>query len=170
MRRISQANRNFVIAYILLVGLPLLGLVAVLKVGRQLSAPISLQGEWKLETQVVHPQSAPCGQLLAMFQDSIMGISQSGKGLVMSSSVCVTNVGRGGIEGTTLKGLIPLVTTATVGQDCGSRQAIVLVANLNLNAQEPHEMSGSLSLDGCSSCAALAFRATRQTAATREAH
>ena len=32
-----QSNRNFIIAYILLVGLPVLGLIGVLKTGRRVS-------------------------------------------------------------------------------------------------------------------------------------
>ena len=45
----SPTNRNFVMAYIVLVGLPLLGLVGVLRNGRALSAPVSVEGRWTFQ-------------------------------------------------------------------------------------------------------------------------
>lgn len=45
----SPANRKFVVAYILLVGLPVLGLIGVLRVGRKLAAPVAVRSTVKLE-------------------------------------------------------------------------------------------------------------------------
>jgi len=45
----SPANRKFVIAYILLVGLPLLGLFGILRMGRKLVAPVSVNESVNLE-------------------------------------------------------------------------------------------------------------------------
>ena len=44
-----HTNRNFVVAYILLVGLAVARLRGVLKSGRSLTAPISVDGTWKVE-------------------------------------------------------------------------------------------------------------------------
>ena len=60
-----QSNRNFIIAYILLVGLPVLGLVGVLKTGRGVAAPISLDGTWTLQADSSRLASLPCGKSLA---------------------------------------------------------------------------------------------------------
>jgi Kef-type K+ transport system membrane component KefB len=43
----SRAGRNFVVAYILLVGLPLLALVGVLRRGRAVTAPVATNAAWK---------------------------------------------------------------------------------------------------------------------------
>ncbi|HEY3971924.1 MAG TPA: cation:proton antiporter [Candidatus Sulfotelmatobacter sp.] len=50
----SHKSRNFVVAYALLVGLPLLGLGAVLRTGRTTQAPTAIGGVFKLESGVGH--------------------------------------------------------------------------------------------------------------------
>jgi hypothetical protein len=59
----SHTNRNFVVAYTLLVGLPLLGLAGVLRSGRNITAPISIDGTWKIETQSSSTQA--CAKSIA---------------------------------------------------------------------------------------------------------
>src|SRR2546430_13404224 len=73
----SKANRDFIIAYVVLVGLPILGLVGVLKTGRTLGAPFSVDGTWKLQADAVRLQALPCGKSLAS-PDIAMSVSQSG--------------------------------------------------------------------------------------------
>src|SRR5712691_9738620 len=81
--RMSHTNRNFVIAYILLVGLPLLALAGVLKSGRSLNAPFSVDGAWKLDAEAAHASTAPCGGFLSSVSNSQISISQSGTSLVI---------------------------------------------------------------------------------------
>src|SRR5208283_757233 len=47
--RMSRTNRNFVFAYTFLVILPLAGLAGILKTGRNLTAPVSIDGVWILQ-------------------------------------------------------------------------------------------------------------------------
>jgi hypothetical protein len=170
MSGMSRASRNFIIAYILLVGLPLLGLVGILKAGRQVSAPISVTGEWKLDVQAIDPLSTRCGRLLASFQNASITISQSGKALVVSSNISATTTGQGVIEEGTVRGVIPLGDVAASDQGCGNSTAVTFVANLELHAQ-PRQITGSIALDNCPSCKPVTFRAVRQgSAAKRKAH
>src|SRR6266852_1824878 len=91
----SHTNRNFVIAYILLVGLPLLALAGVLKSGRSLNAPFSVDGAWKLDAGAAHASAAPCTDFLSSVSNSPLSISQSGTSLVIN------------LRGNTTTGILP---------------------------------------------------------------
>jgi hypothetical protein len=156
---ITHTNRNFVLAYIFLVGLPLLGLVAVLKSGRGLAAPYSVDGAWKIDAPVDHPSSSACGNLLSSFASAPLSISQSGKTLVVTMSGG-TKTTTGTLEGKTLKA--QFAAAGNVGTaDCGD-SGITLAATLD-PAAEPRTLRGTLAAAGCASCAPLEFRAVRQS-------
>jgi hypothetical protein len=146
-----HANRNFVIAYILLVGLPLLGLAGVLRSGRELTAPFSVDGAWQIESS--HPAVSPCGNYLSSVSSAPLSISQSGKTLVVT-------LGGGTKSATgTLDGKIIKAEFAGAAE-CGGR-GLTLTATLDPLA-EPRTLSGTLAVEGCSSCAPLEFRGVRQ--------
>lgn len=150
----SHANRNFVIAYIILVGLPLLGLAGVLRSGRTLNAPFSVDGAWKIET--IANRSSACGNLLSSIANAPVTISQSGKSAVIGLKSGKTTTGT--LDGTILKAQFAGADNPTAA-DCSDR-SLALTATVDPRA-EPRTLSGALSVDGCASCV-LEFRATRQ--------
>jgi len=161
MGRISPTNRNFIIAYILLVGLPLLGLAGVLKAGHTLSAPISVDGAWTLQTDT----AMLCGQGL---QNSVLTISQSGKDLVVGLEGGLKTTGTGTLTGATMDATLPL--TEVAADHCGSDPVLALNAAIDSKAQ-PKTMLGTISVKGCTSCTEVSYRAVRQRRSTkREAH
>jgi hypothetical protein len=166
MGRISSANRNFVIAYILLVGLPLLGLAGVLRSGRGLSAPISVNGVWKFGTGGALLPTGKCGKRLASLQDSLVTISQSGKELSVSVNNESLATGSGVIEGTTLKAKVPLPETSTNEPGCGSYNVLTLSATVDPKL-EPRSMQGTVSFHECDSCPSVSYQAVRQTPSSR---
>jgi hypothetical protein len=165
---ISHANRNFVIAYVFLVGLPLLGLAGILKSGRGLSAPFSVDGAWKIESPGNPPASSqPCSNFLSSISNTPFSISQSGKELVITLSGATADgaarATTGTLEGKTVKAQFAGNEIAkadkTGAVECGDR-SLTLTATLDPLA-EPRVLSGTLAIEGCTSCA-LDFRAARQ--------
>jgi hypothetical protein len=151
----SRTSRKFVVAYILLVGLPLLALAGVLRSGRSLSAPLSVDGTWKIDVDAKSIASNPC---TAALLSTPLAISQSGKSLVVSVGESKTESGT--IEGTTLTAAFaPGADPVPAG--CNSDQSLTLTAVVNPKAQ-PRSLAGSLSVVGCESCAPVEFRAVRQ--------
>lgn len=155
----SHTNRNFVLAYIFLVGLPLLGLVAVLKGGRTLTAPFSVDGSWKVESS--HPASSSCSDFISA-TDTPISISQSGPSLVIA-----LNGGLRTASGT-LKGKVitaQFAGTATNGREksstgCGDGS---LVLNAALDPlTEPRTIQGTFSAPDCVLCVPIEFHAIRQ--------
>ena len=64
----QNTSRNFVVAYIVLVGLPLAGLAGVLRSGRNLAAPMSVDGSWKVEADATRLTNLSCASLLVPLQ------------------------------------------------------------------------------------------------------
>jgi hypothetical protein len=166
MGRISSANRNFIVAYILLVGLPLLGLASVLRTGRALSAPISVDGVWKFGMDGADLPAGRCSRSLASLQDSLVTISQSGKGLTLSLDNGSRAAGSGVIEGTALNAAFPLSAVSANEPGCGAASVFTLAATIDPKS-EPRSMLGTISVDGCASCPSVKYRAARQARSAR---
>jgi hypothetical protein len=152
----AHTNRNFVIAYILLVGLPLLGLAGVLRSGRKLIAPFSVDGAWKLDAGAIRPAGAPCGDFLSSVSNSPVSISQSGTSLVIGLAGKTTT---GALTGKTITAQFA-GTDNPNASDCSDR-SLALTATLD-QLIEPRTLSGKLSVEGCASCLPVEFRAVRQ--------
>ncbi len=154
-----HTSRNFVIAYILLVGIPLLCLAGVLKAGRSISAPVSVDGTWKIEADTSSLAGRPCGNGLLAVSGSSVVISQSGKGLVVTSNNPAKTPGSGLIEGTNVTASFQTSTLASAG--CNSDSRVIITAAVNPKS-EPRTLSGSLTASDCASCGTLQFHAWRQ--------
>jgi hypothetical protein len=153
---VSHSNRNFVIAYILLVGLPLVGLAGVLRSGRNLNAPFSVDGAWKIDAGASHPSGAPCADFLSSVSNSPLSISQSGTSLVVGLSGKTTI---GTLAGKTIKAQFAGADN-TNPTECRDR-GLTLTATLDPLA-EPRTLGGRLAVEGCASCAPVEFRAVKQ--------
>jgi hypothetical protein len=160
----SSANTRFIVAYILLVGLPLFGLAGVLKAGRGLSAPLAVDGVWKLDAVTAQQETQVCIQPAAM--DSLLTISQSGRQLVLTLNKQAAVTGAGMIEGADLSATFQLPKSSPEG--CGD--SLVLNARINSKAV-PKLMSGTISVKECASCTTERFHAGMQSrAGNSEAH
>ena len=151
----AHTNRNFILAYIFLVALPIAGLVGILKGGRHLTAPFSVDGTWKILSS--QPVASSCSDFFSSVSTSPLLISQSGKSLVVS-----LNGGTRTASGT-------LDNKIITAQFSGNKVAAAQCGDGNLNltatldpATEPRTLSGTIAVDGCASCAPLQFRAARQ--------
>lgn len=152
----SHTNRNFVIAYILLVGLPLLALAGVLRSGRNLNAPFSVDGTWKVDAAAARASAEPCAAFLSSASNSPLSISQSGTSLVIGLGGRTTT---GTLNGKTIKAQFAGAGSSNP-TECGDR-SLTLTATLDPLAK-PRTLSGRLSVEGCASCAPLEFRAVKQ--------
>jgi hypothetical protein len=157
----SRTNRNFLIAYVVLVVLPIAGLFAVIKHGRSLEAPISVDGVWRLDADLSQIAALPCGSSLASTQYSAVTISQSGKNFTLSLNNGPKATASGVVEGTTLKASV-LPSAAWASQaGCGSDHVLTLTATVDPKS-EPRTLAGLLTVSECSSCAPVELRAVRE--------
>ena len=160
----SRTSRNFVVAYILLVGLPLLGLAGVLRTGRTLTAPISVDGVWKIEADANSANPQGCAKLASSLANTSAVISQSGKSLVLTFNGPSKIVASGSIEGKSLRAAIN-PTPDSSGTVCNGDQGVSLTAAVDPKS-EPRALTGILSVNACASCAPVSFHAVRQPRAS----
>lgn len=163
----THSNRNFVLAYVLLVALPLLGLGGVLHSGRKLSAPMSVGGVWKINVNQDQLNGFPCGRsvLVQNGQNGAFSISQSGKAFALNTASAAFSGPSGTIEGTAIRAtLIP--SGGEKEGEC-SEPSLTLTARIDGKAT-PRTMQGSLT---CPGCVTIEFQGVRdEQAGAKEIH
>jgi hypothetical protein len=157
----AHPNRNFFLAYILLVALPIVGLLAVLKSGRTLKAPLSVDGLWHLQVDAASLASLPCGKTLTDNPETALAISQSGKNFTLTLANGPKSTSSGVVEGATVNATIAPSPEWSAQDGCGANQALILLATVDAKAI-PRTLSGQISASHCPSCGAVEFHAVRQ--------
>jgi len=155
----SNTSRNFIVAYVLLVGLPLVGLAGVLRTGRSLVAPISVDGVWKIEGDASRLAAQPCAKSVSSLSNTSVVISQSGKNLVLTFNNASKTVASGTIDGKSVKASVVL-TRDSSDNGCGDQPA-AWTATIDPKS-EPKSLSGALSFNACPSCVPVEFHALKQ--------
>lgn len=156
----KPATRRFAAAYILLVVLPVLGLLAVLRAGRFLKAPFSVDGTWNVKIENDKTANFRCK---VFGENSSMAISQSGEKFILTISGGRNAASPGFIRDTDLNARLQPLDAAS---PCG---ATTLTATLDPNTT-PRSMTGLLSPEHCAACEPIHFSALRQTPEPKAAH
>jgi hypothetical protein len=151
------SKKRLFVSYILLVGIPLLGIVGVLGAGRSLTAPLSVAGSWELQIDPNITQAQSCVAGLGFTHPTVLEISQSGKYLSLTLGTQPKIKLQAALEG---KELVA-DSTLPVAESCSGAAGLSLRAGVEPKAT-PRTMSGVLSFDACPSCGAASFRAIRQ--------
>jgi hypothetical protein len=154
--RQTMPRNKIVIAYLGLVGIPLLGLAGILRTGQHLVAPLSMSGAWKVEADVSVLASAACGNLLPTIAQPFFNVSQSGGDLTVRIADSHATMLSGNIRGTTLR----IGEDGGPSQDCRNPAAIRLQGTVT-GARRQRVVTGTLGIAGCGSCSDIPFRATR---------
>ena len=159
-------KRKLAVAYIFLVGFPLLTLVAILRAGTHLTAPMAVHGDWNVQADFSPWQGVPCGALLNNAQQPLLSIDQSGSELTVRLNDSERTVLPGTIDGFTLSstpsdGEIESEPGLRANPACRSSQSMRLQAAINQHGKQ-RSLTGTLHLDGCTSCPPIAFTAIRQ--------
>jgi len=161
---VSGTNRKFVFAYSFLVILPLLGLAGILKSGRHLQAPASIDGLWSLQLDSAQLASLPCGKILAGIPDQAISISQSGNSFVLSFPSAPKITASGALDGTTLRASLNDMG-ASKDNGCTDGQPLTMLARVDRHA-DSKILAGTFSPTNCPACASVSFKAERQAAAS----
>lgn len=155
------ANKNFAVAYLLLVIIPIVGLAGVLRSGSKLVAPIAIGGRWTMQVNPPSLAALPCGRSIATMRDVGFTISQSGKYFTVSFSNSAMPSMAGFIEGTTVK--ISMLPSAEALKEtgCSGGHVLSLIATLDSKVN-PNSMAGLLSMNDCAVCSPIEFRAVHE--------
>ena len=157
----KHQSRTFAIAYTFLVALPVLGLVGVLRSGRVLSAPLSVEGIWKLQADSNQLPALSCASYFASPRGTSVAISQSGKDLTVNLVGMPDLTAAGVMEGTTLKALFQPFREGASQAHCQIHRGLLLVATVD-GKPNRRSLTGSLSVAGCLSCPPVGIHGVRQ--------
>jgi hypothetical protein len=148
-----------VLSYLLFVGVPLAGLLGVLRVGQWIEAPRAVHGSW-----AVQPMAASgrvCTRYLLSDADSTLTISQSGSQLTGSLGPEAEVGLRGSLTGNeiSLEGVIqPGATPRYVG--CTVGDTLRLTARFSAS-RGLRQLEAQLWSSACTDCGAVGFTAAR---------
>jgi len=153
------------VAYTLLVGVPLSALVAILRAGTHLAAPMALRGNWNVHADLTPWRSAPCKTLLAKPPQLLLNVAQSGNQLAITLNDPEKTFLTGTLSGIALTAAPSFERKdpeAVPGTDagCASAQHLNLQAIVNQQGKLRF-LTGTLQLAGCASCPPIIFTAAR---------
>lgn len=152
---------KLLIHYLLLVGLPVLGVLGVLRVGQSLRPPVSVSGPWTVEVSRQVMGYSSCEDQLRQSEPLVLSISQSGPHLTLSFNNKKKINLEGEIESTRVNAR-SLHAATNPGSDKGnSSDAISLYATIDRQAG-PERLLGALSFSKCPAAPEINFVATRQ--------
>ena len=165
---VAHSNRNFAVAYMFLVALPVLGLVGVLRSGHALTAPLLVGGSWKIQADADGSGWASCAGSVAG-SNGAFTISQSGPNFTVSFGAVPATSASGSIHGTTITASVLSPATGAEAGGCGNRR-FTLIASLDPKAS-PESLSGTISDNDCPACMPIPFHAIREEQAkAKERH
>jgi hypothetical protein len=165
---VTHSNRNFMIAYVLLVALPLFGLAGILRSGRKLAAPISVGGLWKISANQDQLAALPCGKSL-LAQNAAFTISQSGRAFTLNTPNSAFSGTSGTVEGSTISAT--LIPSGVAAKDAGCGQHSLSLTSIVDAKASPRALQGTLRIENCPGCAAVEFRGIRdEQAKAKEIH
>jgi hypothetical protein len=147
-----------IVAYLLFVGGPLLGLLGVLRVGRGIDAPMAVHGTYAV---VPHDSSLPgCYRYLLAANDSTLRLRQSGAQLTATLGPEQEVVLRGALTGehVRLGGVIEAVAADSVS--CREGDALRVTARVIRDARSTR-LDGELEASGCTECGPMRITGTR---------
>lgn len=151
-----------VLAYLLVVGGPLLGLLGVLRVGQGIRAPMAVHGAYVLQvadSASLRPQ--PCLRYLLSGTDSTLHIAQSGAQLVGTLGPEKNVALRGALDGDSLR-LTGAIDAASVPDSvaCAAGDSLYLAAHASRN-ETVKRMDGTVATGACAACRAIGISAER---------
>jgi hypothetical protein len=162
VREKLMLTRRLVVTYVLLVGLPLVLLLAILRAGNHLRAPLSVGGDWIVTADLTPIAGTRCKELLDNIKQPFINVSQSGSKLIFNLNDKAGTTILGALQGATLTMAQDGALSSTGG--CADPEAIYLKAKVENQGPE-RIMTGVLGFRGCDACAPVSFRAVRKARA-----
>lgn len=144
-----------ILLYLAMVGLPLLGLLAILEAGERIVPPRSIGGAWRLE-EPLDPAALPCGETGRAGGTAELRVSQSGPRAEVGLGHPLPRVIPVTLRGDTLAGAAAFPPHARC-----SAAGVVFRARLE---PDRDRMRGTLSWTGCAACPSVGFVAERPAA------
>jgi hypothetical protein len=147
--------------YITLVGVPLVGLLGILRVGETLDVPVSIGGIWSVDASTAQGVQRSCTPIELPHERPEMTVFQSGRHVQLQFNDIARTSLTGRLHARTLTVRQVLPSEAKVENICGAAMPAVLHVQLQRGTGEADQLSGSWRMPECDVCSPLPFRALR---------
>jgi len=165
-----MSKRSLVLTYLGLVGIPLLALVGILRVGANLHPPISIAGPWNVDLDSSSLSNTPCVVQLTSSQPLAFDITQSGRDLTIALNNPQKTSLLAGLEGLHLAGNHSEVFVSNTNDAPGCAESgEVNIAATIIREGDSRSMTGTLNFSRCPGCQSIAFHAVRQNTQQQKA-
>ena len=158
-KRAAVIQKDFLLAYILLVGLPLLGVFSVLRAGKGLVPLPAMSGEWDLRVDAGIAAANNCFAPLTAVPRQTVTISQSGADVTVSFNQPQEMSLTGTLERNLLTGI---ASRSGPAGTCAEGAAMRWTATV-MGTPGQRTLDGHFFFDTCASCAPVAFHAARRS-------
>lgn len=157
-----------VFLYLFLVGVPVLAISGVLRVGQRLRSPIFVGGTWSVERSWNTDPDSSCGYSLIKSERTVLTISQSGSRLLLTLNDENRTTFAGEIRDATITATIaPLASDTSIDAQGISGASIQLQATVERESGSDR-LLGALTLYDCPTSTVTSFSALRQAAKTTQ--
>jgi hypothetical protein len=136
-----------VLHYLLLVGMPVLGVFALLRAGERLTAPVSVGGTWNLEIDSQFVDSPACTTLSSQSEQPVLTISQSGPHLRLTFNDEGKTMLVGEIDDTTI--VANAIRQPAAGDTRDNHAAVIHFEAIVNRQTEPDRLEGTLIMNDC---------------------
>lgn len=147
--------------YLTLVGVPLLGLLGILRIGETLDVPASIGGIWSVDSSMAQGVQRSCTPIELPSARAEMTVIQSGRYVLIrfNDSARTTLSGRFHARKLTARHVLP--SEAQIEGVCGASLPALLQLELQSRTGATDRLSGVWRMPGCDVCPPMAFRALR---------
>ena len=151
--------------YVVLVGIPVVGVCSLLRFGEALTAPIPVGGVWIAETTSRDLCDRSCGGLKIPSDQLALSISQSGTYLVLTLNDRKRTALAGRIDNSTI---VAAGETRSTSVDPSTDNEATIGLRARVECQDGADrLIASLTIEGCEPAVEFSFTAIRQAGARR---
>lgn len=155
---------NVVLAYILLVGIPIVALIGIVDAGSDLRAPTAIGGKWELSTDFRALALGSCSPSQAG-EPIVLSISQSGRYFTLSF---------GHLQGSGILDQAAFLSDdlrpASDSSSCGAGAPTYYLRGRLERPDQDEEITGVAGIEGCAACRPISFRAIRRNLPAKATH
>jgi hypothetical protein len=152
-----MTHTRLLLAYVILVGLPLLALIGILRAGQLVKPPVSLAGAWDVQADLNTVANVACRQWLVGIPQPFFSIVQSGASVTLS----LNDSAKTTLAGTLRAGALSANPPTSAGHICSDTGTIRVEAKVSTPPGQ-RILTGLLALSDCDQCSPVPFRAVRR--------
>ena len=153
---------RIIFLYIILVGVMLVVLLKIIRIGENIKAPQDVSGDWKIKNEFVSSIQGNCAAIAFNKRNPKLNIEQSGKYLELKLSDSSNTVMNGKLENDSLKFECIIPAKKDINNLFRSEIKVRLSLKLINHKNSPNEISGLWSIINCSNCKPISFAAIKE--------